>query len=75
MRIFIYVFIYYNLKRWSKGGGGLVVSSTPCLPLPCRPRPRSHLHPWAATPSTSSWLPWLGLEGHSAAPPHCSQQG
>ncbi len=30
---------------------------------------------WAATPSPSSWLPWLGLEGHSAVPPRCSQQG
>ena len=31
-------------------GGGLGVSSTPCLPLSCRPRPRSRHHPWAATP-------------------------
>lgn len=34
-RIFIYVFIYYNLQRWSKGGGGLGVSlyalAYPCL--------------------------------------------
>lgn len=29
-RIFIYVFIYYNLQRWSKGGGGLGVSLCPC---------------------------------------------
>ena len=32
--IFIYVFIYYNCKRWSKGVGVLGCPSMPCLPLP-----------------------------------------
>lgn len=33
-RIFIYVFIYYNLQRWSKGVGVLGCPSMP-LPRPC----------------------------------------
>lgn len=33
-RIFIYVFIYYNLQRWSKGVGVLGCPSMPRLPLP-----------------------------------------
>lgn len=73
--IFIYVFIYYNLQRWSKGVGVLgcpLCHACPCLAVLAS---RSHLHLLAATPSTSSWLPWLGLEGHSAASPRCSQQG
>ena len=74
--IFIYVFIYYNYKRWSKGVGGLGVPiyALPALASSVGRSSLSH-HPWAATPSTSSWLQWLGREGHTAAPPHYSQQG
>lgn len=44
-RIFIYVFIYYNLQRWSKGVGVLGCPSMPLLTLALPSSPVAHSSP------------------------------
>ena len=73
---FLFMYLYTIITNGGQRGRGSwgAPYALPALASSVGRSSLSH-HPLAATPSTSSWLQWLGREGHTAAPPHYSQQG
>lgn len=73
---FLFMYLYTIIANGGQRGWGSwgALYALPALASPVAHSSLSH-HPWAATPSTSSWLQWLGREGHTAAQPHYIQQG
>ena len=68
-RISLFVLFYYNLRRWSKGGGGRGVACCASSTLPVA-RP---LHLLAATQAPTSQLPSSSGIGSSPRESSCSQ--